>query len=248
MVLLAAGTARAERVEGSGRVVDENRTVSDFSKIDVSAGIQVRVDAGPRSALGLRGEDNILPHVRTEVRGGTLHIGFERDVSIRTHVPVQVALAMPALDGLSASGGSRIDAATPVRDALAIDASGGAHVHLAASVRPRSVAIEVSGGSDVAVDGVATGPLAISASGAATVSLAGRADALNLELSGGSELRAAKMSVATLDVEGSGGGVATVHVSGSVRGSLSGGTTINVGPDAQIDVETSGGASVRRRL
>jgi len=248
VLLLGARAAWAERVNGSGNVVDETRTVADFNKIEVGSGIQVRVDAGPRSALGVRGEDNVLPHVRTEVRGSTLHIGFERDVSVRTHAPVQVALSMPALDGLAASGGSRLDASTPARDALAIESSGGAHVHLAASVRPRALAIEASGGSEVTVDGVATSAANINASGAATITLAGQANQLVLEFSGASELRASRMRVETLDVEGSGGGVASVHVGASVRGSLSGGTQLNVGPDAQVDVDTSGGATVRRRL
>ena len=247
-LLLLAGPAWAEQVNGSGNVVDQTRTVADFNKIDVSAGIQVRVDAGPRSALGVRGEDNILPHVRTEVRGSTLFIGYERDVSVRTHAPVQVVLSMPALDGLSASGGSRLDASTPTRDALAIASSGGAHVHLAAAVRPRALAIEASGGSEVTVDGVSTGPASISASGSATITLAGQANGLVLEFSGASELRAAKMRVESLEVEGSGGGVATVRVAASVRGTLSGGTELNVGPDAQVDVDTTGGATVRRRL
>lgn len=247
-VLLLGGPAWAERVNGSGNVIDETRTVADFTKIDVGAGIQVRVDAGPRSALGVRGEDNILPHVRTEVRNGTLVIGFERDFSVRTHAPVQVVLSMPALDGLSASGGSRLDVSTPTRDSLSIASSGGAHVHIAAAVRPRALAIEASGGSDVTVDGVSTGAANISASGAATITLAGQASELVLEYSGASELRASKMRVESLEVEGSGGGVASVHVAASVRGTLSGGTQLNVGPEAQVDVDTSGGATVRRRL
>ncbi len=247
-VLVLAGAARAEKVNGSGNVVDETRNVADFNKIEVGAGIQVRVDAGPRSALGVRGEDNVLPHVRTEVRGSTLHIGFERDVSIRTHSPIQVVLSMPALDGLSASGGARLDASTPARDALAIDSSGGAHVHLAASVRPRALAIDASGGSEVSVDGVSTGALNISSSGAATITLAGQATQAVLEISGASELRASRMRVETLDVEGSGGCVASIHVGSSVRGSLSGGAQLSVGPEAQVDVDTSGGATVRRKL
>jgi Putative auto-transporter adhesin, head GIN domain len=248
LMLLGAGPARAERVNGSGRVIDQTRTVGDFVRIDVASGIEVRVDAGPHSALGLRGEDNILPHVRTEVRDATLHIGFERDTSVKTHSPVQVVLSMPRLDGLAVSGGSRLDASTPSGSALGIEASGGGHIHLAAAVRPRQLAIEVSGGSEVTVDGVTTGSLAISASGAGVIALAGTTDALQLELSGGSELRASKLSAGSLEVEASGGGVATVRVAGRVHGSLSGGTELNVGPDAQVDVDTTGGASVRRRL
>src|SRR5215470_7483749 len=108
LIVLAGPAARAERVNGSGRVVDETRPIGEFSRIEVSAGIQVRVDAGPRSALGIRAEDNILPYVRTEVHNGTLVIGFQPNTSITAHVAVQVSLAVPALDGLAASGGSRL--------------------------------------------------------------------------------------------------------------------------------------------
>jgi len=241
---LIAGFVAADPISGSGRVVDETRAVGEFVRIQVASGIQARIEAGPRSALALRGEDNVLPHVRTEVQGGTLRIGFEPKISVRTREPIQVALSVPSLDGLSASGGSRIDAATPSGDALALDASGGAHIRLAASVKPRQLAIQASGGAEISLDRASASALSISMSGSAVVSLAGRGDTVALEFSGGSELRAPKLTVGNLEVEGSGGGVATLHVTGSVHGSLSGGSQLHIGSQAAVDVHTSGGASV----
>jgi hypothetical protein len=84
-------------------------------------------------------------------------------------------------------------------------------------------------------------------SGAAIVTLAGRASSLELDLSGASELRGAKLQVSELDIDGSGGSMAIVRA-GHVRGSLSGGSRLRVGADAQGNVKVSSGAGMERRL
>ena len=239
--------ALADRLTGSGHVVDQTRTVGDFSKLEVGSGIRVKVEAGPRGPLLLRGEDNILPHVRTEIRGAALRIELEPNLSVNTREPVQVTLRAPSLDGLAASGGSQLDASTPSGDTLEVAASGGSHLHLAASVRPRELTIRASGGADVAIDAVSTGKAGLSVSGAATVSLAGDARQLDLDYSGAAQIRAGKLSVGALEVQGSGGATASVRVAGPARGRLSGGSRLDVGPDASVEVETSGGAEVTRR-
>jgi hypothetical protein len=248
VLALLGGAARADRLTGSGRVVDQTRTVGDFTRIEVGSGIQVRVEAGARSALALRGEDNVLPHVITEVRGKTLHIGMEPNLSLRTSEAVQVSLRAPRLDGLTASGGSRLEATTPSGDTLELAASGGARLHLGAPVKAARLEIAASGGATLGADSVAAGSVQLTASGAAVVDLAGTAQELTLRYGGGAEIHGAELAVGALDVEGGGGAVATLRVSGPVRGSLGGGARLNVSSDASVEVKTSGGAQVRKRL
>lgn len=244
---LAAVPARAD-VTGSGRIVDETRSVGDFTAISVAAGIQVKVEAGPRSALALRGEDNVLPHVRTEIKGSTLQIGFEPNLSMSTRQPVVIALRAPRLDELGASGGSLLDAATPTGASLRIAASGGSRVHLSASVKPRRLDIDSSGASEITIDEVEVAEARIGTSGAGFVSLAGTARSLDLQLSGAARLDASRLTVSALKVEGSGGSRARVHVVGTAEGSISGGTTLHVGADASVAVSSTGGSSVQREL
>jgi hypothetical protein len=242
---VSARTARAD-VVGSGRVVDETRNVGDFTGISVSAGIQVKVDAGDRSALSLRGEDNVLPRVRTEIKGSILRIGFEPNTNISTHQPIVITLRAPRLDELSASGGSQLDASTPAGSTLRVSGSGGAHIHLAASVKPRRLDIDTSGAAEVLIDEIDCAEARVGMSGAASVGLAGNAKTFDLQLSGAANLDARKLTVGSLQVDGSGGSRARLHVVGAAQGTLSGGTTLHVGGDAQVDVAATGGSQVLR--
>jgi len=244
MLLLPALPVCAAEVTGSGRVVEQTRTVADFSSIEVASGIQVRVENGPKSGLTLRGEDNILPHVRTDVSGSTLQIGFERGLSVHTQVGVVVSMRAPRLDGIGASGGSEVQAGTQSGESLELRASGGAHIRLSAAVKPRKLQLQASGGSEIAAESIDAGTVTARGAGGAVLRLAGRAQQLQLEFLGGTVVRASGLTVQALTVDGSGGGVAKLRVTGSVRGALSGGATLHVGPGANVEVSTSGGAEV----
>ena len=56
-------------VSGSGNVVEQSRNVGDFSSVHVASGIQVKIEPGRPGPIVLRGEDNILPLVKTDVEG-----------------------------------------------------------------------------------------------------------------------------------------------------------------------------------
>src|ERR1051325_8799924 len=162
-------------VTGSGNVVDQSRSVGDFSSVPVASGIQAKIEQGRTGTISLRGDDNILPLVKTDVSGDTLEIGFERMTSIRTRNPSTVTIRMPRADGLGASGGSSIDASVPAGDSLKLEASGGGHIRLSAAVRPQKVTISASGGAVIDVSSVDSDSARIEGSGGAVLKMAGRA-------------------------------------------------------------------------
>src|SRR5262245_16349492 len=211
------------QVQGSGKVVDQSRNVTEFTGVHVSAGIQTKLSIGARSVT-VRGDANVVPLVRTEVRNGRLQIGFEPHTSITTRSPVEVTISAPRLDELETSGGSGIEGAIGSGDSLRIDASGGSHIYV--STERKQIDAHGSGG--------------------AVLKLEGRADAIRLHASGGTVVKAARLSVNTVDLEGSGGADLSIDANGLVRGSLSGGSTARVGSRARVEVQTSGGSEVLR--
>lgn len=111
---------------------------------------------------------------------------------------------------------------------------------------PSLTRIELSGGASAAGTAGTTKELAITMSGGARATLTGSTGNLDLQASGGAlpdlgELRATN---ATVDL--SGGVVASVRVSGTLKGSASGGVVLTLtSQPASSNVETSGGAVVR---
>mgnify|MGYP000215187298 CR=1 FL=1 len=58
----------------SGNVVTEKRDVDEFSAIEVSGIFKVEIVAQKDFAIEVESDDNILPHIKTEVEDGVLTI------------------------------------------------------------------------------------------------------------------------------------------------------------------------------
>jgi hypothetical protein len=233
----------AHAVRGSGNLKTEPRSVADFEAVAVHAGIHAVVSLGDKS-VEVRADDNILPLVRTEVRGNTLQIGFEPHNAIWSSGEVTVVVRTPRLRGLEASGGADIRAESSNGETLQIGASGGGHASVGKAVA-REIEVRASGGATVEARAIDAEHLSANGSGGAVLRLSGRAVEAQLRYSGGTDIHAQDLDVGRLSVSGSGGGDAQVHVGEAVRGGLSGGTTLHVAGNPQrARVSTSGGAEV----
>lgn len=113
---------------------------------------------------------------------------------------------------------------------------------------PGLTAIELSGGASASGTAGTSKDLSLTMSGGARATLSGSTSSLDLKASGGAipDLAGLRATNATVDL--SGGVVATVTVSGSLKGSASGGVVLTLTTQpASSQVETSGGAVVRNQ-
>jgi hypothetical protein len=153
-------------IVGSGRVITEQRPVSGFTSIAVSAGIQAVVTLGGNESLEITAEDNIAPIVDAVISDGRLTIGFRPgSMGIRTSVGVACRIGARALRRIEGSGASRIQmdgidarelsvelsgaasfAGSGSVDRLRMDLSGASHV-TAPSLRARDADAALSGAS-----------------------------------------------------------------------------------------------------
>ena len=170
---------------GSGDVVSEDRNVGSFESLDISAGVNVElvVDPGADTAVSVSVDYNLLEQLVTEVRGSTLVIEFEGQVTmvVGDHL-VQVTVG--SLDAIDISGGADLTA-SGTTDGYRLDASGGADADLS-DLEARDVEVDVSGGADVRV--FATDSVEGKASGGANVTVVGDPDRSRIETSGGSDV------------------------------------------------------------
>lgn len=221
--LLLSFGCYGEVVRGSGRPGRQTRDLAPFEGVEVGGGIHVTVITGPRRAVEIEADDNVLPLIETRVDGGKLKIRFRRHGNIWNSGDINVTVQQPSFSSLEAAGGASIQADLGSTPDLSLDASGGA-VILARGVEARSLAVSVSGGG--------------------RLELAGSADRLRLECSGGARLKAGKLRARVVQVDGSGGCTGQIEASEMVRGQLSGGCQLHVTGKASSRVATSGGSSV----
>jgi hypothetical protein len=191
-------------IHGSGVAKTETRPVADFSEFDVSAAMNVELTVGPETKLEITADDNLLPHLKSEVVNGRLKLYF--DASNSSKIGVKIKASTPSLKAyhgsgatsatvagvkaeafkLNLSGASKCTVAGSV-DRLAIECSGASRAN-AVKLVARSVKADASGASTADVH--AAESLDADASGAATIVFSGSPATLKKDASGASTIKA----------------------------------------------------------
>ena len=201
LALLIVGTAVAQvkRIKGTGYLLVQARDASKpFTKISVQQGITLYLKQGKEFGITIEADDNIISHVKTEIKNGQLNVFLDPNVIIRSFTAMNVSVATPEITGLDVSSAARLIGSSPLRvDKLELSASGTAVVKL-----------EVEGKE-----------LDVEASNAAK--LEGAVDRLELEMSSSATLKAWDLRAADCEAEISNAAKAEVYVSGTLGVQLS---------------------------
>jgi len=220
-VLLGCDVTFGPSLRGSGVATTETREAASFAEIDVGSGIQLDVKFGPAISLIVTGDDNLLPHLKTEITGDRLKI--YTDTPYSSDLGVKVSVTLPALKVLAGSGAS---------NTMLTDVAG------------EQILLDLSGASDCQFTGVAD-LIDVKLSGASHSTLAGAAKRLAVECSGASHVDAARLTARTVTAELSGASTAHVNATEELAAEASGASTLRyIGQPAKLDKEISGASTV----
>jgi hypothetical protein len=170
---------------GSGKVVSESRTVSGFTKIDLSGAGDVIIEQNGTEALTIEAEDNLIPKLTSEVVNGTLRLGEKSNLTIHLTKPVTYRVSMKDVSGLMISGSGTVTASTITAPSLAVDLSGSGKITVGGTVEQQD--LKISGSGEYRAKDLQTkvASAQISGSGNATVTVS---DKLDAQLSGSGQL------------------------------------------------------------
>ena len=232
-------------VRGSGEIVSEAREVGSFEAVELASVGELRITQGESTALTVEADDNILPLIRTEVRGGTLVIDTVPNRSINPSQTPRYLLTVATLEGIGVSGSGNVRAEPLNSNALTINVSGSGEVRLAA-LTAESLNVEISGSGSLTIDELAVEQSTIDLSGSGEVELAGETVSQALAISGSGAVRAADLSSQTATVEIAGGGEATLRVAETLDVEISGSGEARYYGEPRVQSEVSGSGSVER--
>ncbi|MDF2697482.1 MAG: hypothetical protein K0S65_5865 [Labilithrix sp.] len=221
-IFALAACADTGNIEGSGRLVEVQRDVAAFHAVEVSDGLRVEVAVGPQS-VALHLDDNILDHVRIEVRGGLLVLEADSDnMGFEPSSGAVIRVASPTIDAVTVLDGGRARAETRSREVVAMSKDGG---------RLELVAHDAQLVRATAHDG-------------SKVVLSGSAVELNVGSSDGSNVEST-MPCESVIVDTHDGSDVRARASKSVRVEASDGSKVHIlGNPGSRDVTTSDGSSV----
>ncbi len=170
-------------VKGSGQTATEARDVRDFKGVDVGSVFKVEVTAQADYAVEIEGDDNLLQYVKTEVRGGTLHIKTTR--KIKPTSPIRVRVSAPAIDNLDISGAAEVTVNNVRSEKLTVDSSGASKIYINGDAAKLNA--DVSGATKIDAEKLNVVDANIDASGASSVTV-NVSGTLNGDASGASRI------------------------------------------------------------
>lgn len=130
--------------EGSGNRIRQARSADDFTSVIVDDALDAEITIGPRFAVELEGDDNLIGRIRAETTDGVLHLQVEGGYRVRQSMVARITLPSLAGVDLRTSGNARIGGLQGGRLALATSGSGS----FRADGRVDEVAVRIQGSGD----------------------------------------------------------------------------------------------------
>lgn len=173
LALMTAGCTLSMRYEeGSGVVVEEERSVSGFDHVSFEGIGKIVITQGDEERLTVEAEDNIISHIDTKVRGQTLQISFDTErweKIIRPTKPIRFYLTVTDLQALFLTGLGNIDVQEIEADRLDVSLSGAGSISLSGSVQEQDINVSGAGAYDAADLVSEVADINLSGAGSATV-------------------------------------------------------------------------------
>ncbi|MCK5596980.1 MAG: DUF2807 domain-containing protein [Candidatus Eisenbacteria sp.] len=226
LLALLAGSCIVGTIEGSGNLTTETRQVSGFDRVSLSNIGLVVLTQGETEGLTVRADDNLMSHIVTEVREGTLHIGLTPRASaavLKPTAPIVFKVSFRDLSGLAVSGSGSFEVG-----------------RLETSVLDMSV----SGSGDIGVSGLTAGEVRTSISGSGEVGIDGEASAQTVSVSGSGRYRAQDLVTSSGKVSLSGSGFVVLHASDTLDVKITGSGTVRYFGEPHVTESITGSGTL----
>lgn len=175
------------QVRGNGNVEKQERSLGDFTGIEVRSGIDLIVRQGEQAGVVIETDENLQEYIITEVESGILKIYVQRNSRIFKSSAMDAHVTVSQINKLSVSGGGDVESQGLISaDDIGIALSGGGDLQF--DLKASRAKCAVSGGGDVSLD-ADIGELKAALSGGGDLHYDGGLGLLDLSMSGGGDAK-----------------------------------------------------------
>ena len=208
---------------GSGDLITETRDVSGFDSIALSGSGEVIVNQGEGESLSIETDDNVMEHVKVEVSGGTLNLGFEAGANVVSPTRLVFTVGVDELNSVSVSGSGDIEADKIVTDRFEAT---------------------VGGSGDVLISELTADVVEARIGGSGEIDLAGEAADQSVNIGGSGSYRGGDLRGETVKVSIGGSGNATVWATESLDANVSGSGSVRYYGTPTVNSSSSGSGDI----
>ncbi len=212
----------AKSITPSDVTITEERSISNFTGIDMRTFGQMEIQQGESESLIIEGRDNLVPLVKTSVRDGVLVIEMEENINIlQSDIEdlLMFHITLKDLTNLTISGLTDSKMETLSTSSLDVTMGGAGQFQLG-YLSAEEVNIELGG--------------------VGSMEIAGEVIHATIDVSGAGEVKAADLKCQTADVTFPGLGSATIWVTDTLNGNISGGGSVSYYGNPETNLETPG--------
>jgi hypothetical protein len=188
----------------------EARDVTNFDRIVMRGYGDLRITQGEQESLTIEADEEILPHIKTEVQEGELRIDVVDDWAERIF-----KIFSQGLDS------QRIIYNLSIKRLVSLKITGAARAR-SQRLQSSELAIEIGGAVELEIGSLEATRLQVKLPGAGRIKLAGKVTQQELSLSGAGAYQAKALESQTAHVRLDGAGKATVWVTGDLEASING--------------------------
>ena len=214
-------------IRGNGNTVSIERSVGDYESIAISGSFDIDLVSGSEGALIVKGEENLLEYIVTEVENGKLVIRVKKGVNLKPSIHkggIHVQVPVESIDALSLSGSGDIVGHTTLKTA--------------------DFKTSMSGSGDITLD-VDTETLSASMSGSGDMNLSGNTRDFKATISGSGDIKAFDLNADNVEATVSGSADIKVTANEKLKARVSGSGDIHYrGNPKKVDTKTSGSGDI----
>lgn len=232
------------QIKGDGNVISKEITINDYSEIDISNVANLIYEQKINEAPYLRVEidKNLEDLIKVEVKNNKLTIGASENIHTDNY---KVYTNSETLSKLNSSGATKVE----IKGGLAtVDlnllVSGASELKID-KMECRNLIMNISGAGKLNIESSLSEKVTADVSGASSLDMKGTTEFVNFDASGASKIRAYDLQSENAVADASGASNIEINVSGELKASASGASSVYYkGTPKSVDKSKSGASSI----
>ncbi len=214
----------SKKVKGNGNVITKIRTVNSFNEVSVGGSFDVNLVDDKEGRITIKGEENLIPYIITEVQNGNLKVKFKKNYNIRTTEKLVINIGFKNLKSISLGGSG--------------------NVSVMKRISTEKLSLSIGGSGNIKAD-VNTSTIKTSIGGSGSIKLAGNTQNMNCSIAGSGNIKAYSLKTEELKASIAGSGNVQINVSNKIKASVVGsGSIYYKGSPEFIDTKSVGSGNV----
>jgi len=218
-----------KKIRGNGNYTTINRTTQDYNAITVGGWFNVQIVDGNEGRITLEGEENLLEHIKTEVKNGKLIVKIKNGINLKPsswHKGIKVTIPVESINSISLSGSGDIVSKKIIKaDSFATSLSGSGDINL--TINTISNKATVTGSGSINLNGTTTN--------------------FNATVTGSGDMKAYELEANNVNAFVTGSGDVKVTVKNNFKAKVTGSGDIRYhGNPKKIDTKTTGSGDISK--